>query len=124
MNKKDIKKALENTLLNNEKMDAELYEYEFEDLLDFLKESLRQSNDNAIFAVVVHKNDETRKHDTAMVLIEKSGKVHINEAAKKKLQDIWKDSYSANIRSMLPDFVEQLTVGAIPMECVKAVLQA
>jgi mannosyltransferase OCH1-like enzyme len=47
--------ALENTLLNNEKMAIELYQYELEDMLDDLKESLLEDNDDSIFSVTVHK---------------------------------------------------------------------
>jgi hypothetical protein len=121
MTKRDIKKALENTLLNNEKMAIELYEYELEEMLDDLKESLFEDKDDSIFALTVHKNDETLKHDTALVLIEQSGEVHINEAAKNRLKVIWLGSYAVNMRKLLPDFVEQLNAGEIPINGIKTI---
>ncbi|MFI3187319.1 MAG: hypothetical protein QX198_15185 [Methylococcaceae bacterium] len=119
MTKRDLQKALENTLLNNEKMAAQLYEYELEDMLDELKASLLEDGDDSIFALTVHKNDETLKLDTAMVLIEKSGDVHVNEAAKAKLKEIWIGSYAVNMRKLLPDFVQQLSDGEIPINGIK-----
>lgn len=124
MTKKDIQKALENTLLNNEKMAIELYQYELEEMLDDLKESILEDNDDSIFAITVHKNDETLKHDTALVLIEKSGEVHINEAAKNRLKVIWLGSYAVNIRKLLPEFVQQLNDGEIPINGIKTVFEA
>lgn len=123
MTKNDIKKALENTLLNNEKMAEGLYEYELEELLDELKASMLEDDDDSIFALTVHKNDETLKYDTAMVLIEKSGEVHINEAAKAKLKEIWIGSYGVNMRKLLPEFIEQLNEGEIPINGIKTVDQ-
>lgn len=123
MTKRDIKKALENTLLNNEKMAIELYEYELEELLDELKASMLEDDDDSIFAVTVHKNDQTLKFDTAMVLIEKSGEVHINEVAKDRLKAIWIGSYAVNMRKLLPEFIEQLNAGEIPINGIKTVLE-
>lgn len=123
MTKRDIKKALENTLLNNEKMALGLYEYELEEILDDLKASMLEDDDDLIFAVTVHKNDQTLKQDTAMVLIEKPGEVHINEAAKDKLKAIWIGSYVANMRKLLPEFIEQLNEGEIPINGIKTILE-
>ncbi|MEQ1635829.1 MAG: hypothetical protein ABL903_03995 [Methylococcales bacterium] len=122
MTKREIQKALENTLLNNEKMAAQLYEYELEAMLDELKAMMLEDGDDSIFAITVHKNDLTLKQDTAMVLIEKSGEVHVNEAAKAKLKEIWIGSYAVNMRKLLPEFAEQLRDGEIPINGIKTIL--
>lgn len=121
MTKRDIQKALENTLLNNDKMAAELYQYQLEEMLDELKASLLEDGDDSIFALTVHKNDETLKLDTAMVLIEKSGEVHINEVAKAMLKEIWKGQYAVNIRRLLPEFAQQLHDDEIPINGIKMI---
>ena len=69
---KDLKKVLENALLNDGKMEYDLYEYEFEELLDELLASLIEDKDDFLFAITTHKNDVTGKEDTAMVLIDQS----------------------------------------------------
>ena len=57
-----------------------LYEYELEERVDELTASLAADQDDYIFAVT-----ENSGH-VAMVLIEKSGQVHINEQAREKLR--------------------------------------
>jgi hypothetical protein len=59
-----------------------------------------------------------------MVLIEKSGEVHINEAAKNRLKVIWLGCYARNMRILLPDFAYQLSNGDIPINGIKTVLEA
>lgn len=122
MTKNQIKKALEDALFKDGKMEANLYEYELEEMLEDLKASMFEDNDDYIFALTVHTNDVTLKQDTALVLIEKSGEVHINEAARAKLKTIWEKGYAANLRSILPDFIQQLHNGEIPINGIKTLL--
>ena len=121
---KDLKKVLENALLKDGKMEYGLYEYEFEELLDEFKESLLEDNDDFLFAITTHKNDVTGYEDTAMVLIEQSGTVHINELARDKLKEEWKGGYEGNMKKLIPDFAKQLYKGEIPINGVKAALRA
>lgn len=121
---KDLKKVLENALLNDGKMEYDLYEYEFEELLDELLASLIEDKDDFLFAITTHKNDVTGKEDTAMVLIDQSGKTHINELARDKLKEVWKGAYERNMKKLIPDFAKQLYEGDIPINGIKTVLHA
>ena len=121
---KDLKKVLENALLNDGKMEYDLYEYEFEELLDELLASLIEDKDDFLFAITTHKNDVTGKEDTAMVLIDQSGKAHINELARDKLKEVWKGAYERNMKKLIPDFAKQLHEGDIPINGIKTVLHA
>ena len=75
MTAKNIEKLLEQALIHDGEMQYGLYEYELEELLDDLKSSLAKDKDDYIFAVT-----ENSGH-VAMVLIQKTGEVHINEEA-------------------------------------------
>jgi len=115
MTKKGTKKLLEQALLQDGEMRHELYEYELEEMLDELKSSMAQDKDDYIFAV-------TENHgDVAMVLIEKSGHVHIDERARERLKALWPAAYERNMRTLIPAFAAQLSGGEIPINGVKTV---
>ena len=117
----DIKKALENALLHDGSMEQLLYEYEFEDILSELVETLTADKDDYLYAITTHKNDITGIEDTAMVLIEASGETYINELARDKLKEIWDGAYVKNIKQLIPDYAKQLHEGDLPMNGLKAV---
>jgi len=121
---KDLKIVLENALLYDGKMEYELYEYEFEELLDELLATLIKDKDDFLFAITTHKNDITGKEDTAMVLIDASGKAYINELARDKLKDAWEDDYQRRMTKLIPDFSKQLYKGDIPITGIKVILPA
>ena len=121
---KDLKKVLENALLKEGKMEYDLYEYEFEELLDKFEKSVIQDKDDFLFAITTHKNDITGNEDTAMVLIEPSGTVHINELARDKLKEVWKGAYERNMKKLIPDFAKQLHEGDIPINIIKTASRA
>ena len=76
MTAKDIEKRLQQTLMHDDAMQYGLYTYELEEILDELRSSLARDNDDYIFAVT-----ENSGH-VAMVLIEKTGQIYINEQAR------------------------------------------
>lgn len=115
MTAKNIEKLLKQALIHDGEMQYELYEYELEELLDELKLSLAKDNDDYIFAVT-----ENSGH-VAMVLIEKSGQVHINERAREKLKVLWPAAYESNMEKLIPAFAKQLNEGEIPVNGVKTV---
>ncbi|UOA10395.1 MULTISPECIES: hypothetical protein [Methylobacter] len=121
---KDLKIVLKNALLNDGKMEQDLYEYEFEELLDELLATLIKDKDDFVFAITTHKNDITDKEDTAMVLIDASGKAHINELARDKLKEVWEGDYERRMTKLIPDFAKQLYKGDIPISGIKTVLSA
>ncbi len=115
MTKKSTKKLLEHALLYGGEMQHELYEYELEEMLDELKSSMEQDKDDYLFAVTENGGE------VAMVLIEKSGQVHINERARERLKGLWPAAYESNLKRLIPAFAEQLRGGEIPVNGVKTV---
>jgi len=90
-----------------------------EEFLDDLKSSLAEDKDDYIFAVT-----ENSGH-VAMVLIEQSGQVHINEQAREKLQALWPAAaYESNMKNLIPAFAKQLNEGELPINGVKMVGQS
>ena len=83
MTAKKIEKLLRHVLINEEEMAYELYKHELEELLEEWKLSMTKDNDSYLFAVTENSGD------VAMVLIEKAGRVHINELARGKLKALW-----------------------------------
>ena len=120
----DLKIVLQNALLYDGKMEYELYEYEFEELLDELLATLIKDKDDFLFAITTHKNDITGIEDTAMVLIDASGKAHINELARDKLKEVWEGDYQRRMTKLIPDFSKQLYKGDIPITGIKTVVSA
>ena len=113
MTAKNIERLLEQTLLHDGAMQYGLYEYELAELLDERTASLTADQDDDIFAVT-----EKSGH-VAMVLIEKTGHVYINEQAKEKLQALWPAAYERNMKQLIPVLAKQLHEGALPINGVK-----
>lgn len=115
MPKKSTKKWLEQVLLHDGEMRRELYEFELEEMLDNLKSSMAEDRDDFIFAVTENRGD------VAMILIEKSGQVHINEQARERLKTLWPAAYKSNLKKLIPAFAALLDGGEIPVNGVKVV---
>ena len=97
----------------NGKMHASLYNHELDEMLDDLKRSLAEDKDELIFAVT-ENNDHV-----AMVLIEPSGSVYVNEIARDRLKKLWGKAYNHNIKKLMPHFLEELINQRIPVQGVK-----
>ena len=115
MTAKKIEKLLKQALIHDGEMHHQLYEYELEEFLDELKSSLRKDKDDYIFSVT-----ENSGH-VAMVLIESSGQVHINEEAREELKAYWPAAYESNMKKLIPFFAKQLSAGELPINGVKTV---
>lgn len=113
MTVKNITRLLEQALLRDGNMHHELYQYELEEILDDLKSSMMHDKDDYIFAVT-----ENSGH-VAMVLIEQSGQVYVNEQARNKLRDLWPAAYESNMKKFIPAFAKQLNQGENPINGVK-----
>jgi hypothetical protein len=107
MTTKEIVTLLDQALLHNGKMQYQLYEDALEGLLGDLKASLKQDKEDFIF-VVTEDDDQV-----AMVLIEKSGKVYINEKARQKLKSLWRAAYDRNLKQFIPLLAQQLEDGEL-----------
>jgi hypothetical protein len=113
MSAKRIEKLLRQALLHDGEMHRGLYEHELEEVVDELQQSLAQDNDDYIFTVT-----ENRGH-VAMVLIERTGHIHINEQAREKLKTLWPAAYESNMNMLIPAFAQQLHEGELPINGVK-----
>lgn len=116
--KQDIKRIenlLTQALINDGEMEIQLYEYEFAGAEDDFKQSLIEDNDDCIFSVTEKQND------IAMLLIEKSGEVYINEQARDRLKELWQHSYLKNMKQLIPAFATQLNANQLPINGVKVV---
>ena len=113
MSARRIEKLLKQALLHDGEMQHGLYEYELAGVVDELKDSLAQDRDDYICTVT-----ENRGH-VAMVLIEKTGDIHINEQAREKLKILWPAAYERNMNTLIPAFAQQLHEGELPINGVK-----
>ena len=118
MTAKKIETLLSQVLINDKDMAHKLYEYELEELLNEWKLSMVKDNDAYFFAVTENSGD------VAMVLIEKSGQVHVNELARAKLKALWLGAYESNMKKLIPLFSKQLAKGEIPVNGIKMVVAA
>ena len=113
MSAKKIANLLKRALLRDGEMVYALYEHELEEVLDDLEFSMIRDKDDYIFTVT-----ENNGH-VAMVLVEKSGKVFINEQARERLKVLWPAAYKSNMRKLIPIFAQQLDKGELPINGVK-----
>ena len=113
MSAKKIEELLTVALLEGGAMQHELYEYELEDQLDDLRESLAEDDDDYLFVITENNND------VAMLLLEKSGTLFINEAAREKLKEYWQDAYVTNIQDMIPTISQELADNELVVNGVK-----
>ena len=112
-NEKKIEKLLTRALLNNGNMEYALYEHELEEILDHMKKSMADDKDDYIFTVTENNGA------VAMVLIEKSGELCINEQARERLQTNWPATYEQNMKKFIPLFARQLSMMDFPITGVK-----
>ncbi|MFO1424730.1 MAG: hypothetical protein U1F70_13985 [Candidatus Competibacteraceae bacterium] len=117
----DIKQALKQALIQDGEMNRKLYEYELEEHLDYLKSSMTKDRDDFIFVVTVRINTLTSNHDVAMLLMENSGKIYINESARDRLQELWSLAYSSNMNKLIPEFARQIKNNELPINGVKTI---
>ncbi|MBC7444090.1 MAG: hypothetical protein H7273_01280, partial [Polaromonas sp.] len=69
--------------------------------------------DDALIALVAEDQD------VAMLLIEKTGACHRNEAARAQLKQMWRSHYAANLQTVLPLFVDDLSQGMLAVAGVQ-----
>lgn len=120
MTLKEIRQALERTLLHEGEMHRKLYEYELEEHVDYWKASMRRDRDEFLFVVDVRRNEVTGQPNTALLLLEPSGAVLINESARDRLEALWGAAYEPNLHTLIPSFAEQLHEGVLPVHGVQS----
>jgi len=120
MTLEEIRHALEHALLHKGEMHRELYEYELEEHVDYWKASMRRDRDDFLFVVDVRMNDVTRQPNAALLLLEPSGAISINERARDRLEALWGEAYGPNMQTLIPSFAEQLNEGVLPVHGVQS----
>ena len=113
MRKETIEKNLKRALVDNGPLTQALFGYELEEHIDEYRRSKREDNDAYFFAVTEHTND------IAMLLIDEHENVHINEAARSLLKQLWRDAYPKNMQVLIPQMAEELGAGRIFVAGVK-----
>ena len=120
MTLKEIRHALEHALLHNGEMHRELYEYELEEHVDYWKASMQRDRDEFLFVVDVRMNEVTHQPNAALLLLEPSGAISINERARDRLEALWGAAYEPNLHTLIPSFAEQLHEGVLPVHGVQS----
>lgn len=69
--------------------------------------TLREDGDDALIAFVAEDGER------AMLLLDKSGALYRNEAACAQLKLMWRSYYAANLDTLLPIFVDDLSQGML-----------
>lgn len=113
MSQKTIRAALEQSLLHGAAMSAALCKEVLMDAADELEASLREDGDDALIALVAEDGE------MAMLLIEKSGALYRNEAAREQLKLMWRTHYADNLNTLLPLFVDDLSQGLLAVAGVQ-----
>jgi hypothetical protein len=114
MSKRDIEKLLRAALLENGPMAQALYEFEFADQIEYLKQSRVRDNEDYLMAIT-----ENRGH-VAMILIDRSDTIYSNELAREKLKQLWPmPNYRKNLERFIPDFAQELANGELSITGVR-----
>jgi hypothetical protein len=101
MSKKKIETLLKQSLLQNGKMEHDLYEFELEEHIDYWYKGLQADGDEFVFVVT-----ENRGH-VAMVLITADKTLYINEA------------YDSNLKRLIPLMAKDIAEGFFAVNGVK-----
>jgi len=115
MRKKIIEKNLTKALLYDGRLEKALFDYELAEHVDEYLLSKKQDKDKYFFAVTEHTND------IAMLLIDENDVVLINETARQRLQTLWRDAYTGNMKKLIPDIAKELDAGFLYTAGVKEV---
>lgn len=105
--KKLTQASLEQALLNSGPLSAPLFEKILTDYVDEMEASLQEDTDDALICLV------SEGQDVALMLFEWDGTLHQNEAARERLQQMWKHNYATNMQKLLPIFVADLHQGML-----------
>ena len=113
LQKELIYASLKDVLLHNSALSDELYDEVLGDVVEQMKESLLRDANDALICVVA----ETDK--AAMLLVEANDKVLRNDAARRRLKQIWKKNYEINVLRLIPLFVDHLSQGMLGVAGIK-----
>lgn len=111
--KKVIERNLRRALLEEGPLVEALFEYELAEHTEEYRLSKRTDGDRYFFAVTEHTND------VAMLLIDENDALHVNEAARAALKELWRDAYTGNLQQLIPDMARELDAGYLYAAGVK-----
>jgi hypothetical protein len=106
---KKIEIILKHSLLKDDKMNLELFRNDLSSMVDDLKSSLINDEEDYIFSLACDGVS------AAMVLIDKYGEIYINEDARAKLKSLWLINYSKNLSIFIPKFARELHRNVMPI---------
>lgn len=115
MGKKAIEKNLRRALLEEGSFAQALFEYELEEHIQEYIRSKRADSDRYFLAITEHTNE------VAMLLIDEADNVHINEAARGLLKQLWRSAYKKNLQTLIPGMADTLAAGYLYAAGVKVV---
>jgi hypothetical protein len=110
---KQIEKLLNQALLHDGNMVPAIPANELIEIVKGLKLSMKKDKDDYIFTVTEDQGQ------VAMLLVEKSGLVYVNEQARARLKTLWPAAYESNMKQLIPEFAKQLKKGELPINGVK-----
>ena len=98
-------------------MSQALYEWEIEEHLRFWRMGMLRDKDDFLIVVTEHSGD------VAMLVIDKTGKLFINEDGRRHLRRKWKEpgAYADNMLRSIPRMAQQIQDGALWVTGVKIV---
>lgn len=106
MSKLTTEKYLIRALLEDGAMSKALFEEDLQDETDEFLKSKQEDQDEFFFAITEQDNQ------VAMLLIDKSDRVHVNEEARAVLKTYWqKLVYEHNMLILIPQMVDELNEG-------------
>lgn len=101
--KRAIAKDLDAALRGEKELSIDLYVEVLADHEDALKASLDRDADDALLCMLADDGN------VAMLLIDWQGTIHRNDNARKKLHQMWRASFDANCKTMVPIFSEHIS---------------
>jgi hypothetical protein len=89
-----------------------------EENIEYWYEGLKTDRDEFVFAVTENSGD------VAMVLITEDKTVYINEDAREKLVELWPQTYTVNMKRLIPVMAEELANGILTVTGVETAYYA
>lgn len=120
MTLKEICDVLEQVLLQDGEMDRALYEWEMEQHVEYWTAKMLQTHSEYLIVADVGMNMATGQPRAALLVLELSGVIAVNEAARDRLKTFWKDTYAPNIRKLIPAFASMLKDNQLAVHGVKS----
>ena len=100
---KKIAADLQSALTAQTPLSIDLYVEVLAGYEDELKASLDRDADDALLCVLADDGD------VAMMVIDWEGSIYRNENALKKLQAMWRNSFDANVQTLVPIFTTHIS---------------